>query len=580
MARTPRYNEGEQILTGQARSEQIANPGRGVSLESLGAAIEPALLDARGAAAAGRGYAALGQGIAQVGQPFIELAEQQAKMINANRVMEARKLMATAEAEFEAERINEGDETKWTDLAVTKASKVREALSGFNVSQAAADEIDSVYDGWKTGLHGKTLVASAQKSRRDFTSNLDGAWKAAAARGDRNEMHRITNLKKESGITTEGEAQFEYEEAERAVETAQQKREADILKIEKNKVAALAGSASKEDVDSYVDALPDVDESSRVALKEYGGRINNDARTDLYNNVVDGVLSGDIWNEYELNATYGNSPFMTPTLKRRILSDIQSTEKQKARAAAAAERDGPKGWENFTKLYMLANEWQPKQGTEEAAQEFMEFMQAAKISTPAGYSGAITDIIRSKFGASDQKSDARPEVQKMVTKRLTETFEQDLTSAKALRDTAKARLEKSPDSDKPKTALEEANKAYNEKFNTAIQEQARIERLMHDFYKQNPDASEEKVLQHLNGLMSGGKVIMRAESLWGSGQILNPVENPTAPPERPRGTMRERIRQVEPNLPYIDPSGIVNDMPDDETSRGPSSSLIPNFYNP
>lgn len=515
--------DGAAPMTGPAQGDRIT-AGRGVSIDSsalMGADIP--MLDASGAQAIGRAGEAIGEGLQQIAQPFLQLAEYQAKLVNSNRVNDARRIMEEERLALNLELEKEPDELKWLELAEKTASKTKERLGSLNVSKAANDEIESMYEGWKVSLDGNTRISSAQKSKADYKNNWTAMYRGAVDRGDIDQANGASKMLYDAGVITDGEYSEMKTNAEQGVEVAKKRQRGNELDSLKNNVIEMARVNTPQMMREWIEndyGGYNLEPDEKQYLIGVSQQIERDQTGQLVDNLTNQILSPGydmgagptgIWNEKMLDAAMEGSPFYSPALKEemmRLMDRRNRAVEQDQLKVYEDIRNSDQGVKNFYSAYHDAKNWTPDMTSEDSAVELASKIAWTRENVRDDLQGEVTQVLHHKFGMTGSKTkNADDPVSKIITTRIADIFDVDM---KATREALNIAL--------TSTKGDESNAqviSLRSKIDDYVEQQQRLKISMDDYFSEHPNASRQDAVKYFNSQVSVEKAVQDADALFG-----------------------------------------------------------------
>jgi hypothetical protein len=511
MPRQPLYNDGSAVRTQPGQEQGVSSGGaRGVVLDegAFMGAVQVPMLDDSGAIATGRGMAALGEGIASVGNAVMDYVREGAKARNFNLVNKAHIGQAQANAEMQAEIEREPDSSKWSLIAQRYLKERPQQWTNPTYPPDVKDEIEALNERWKTEVTGRVLTGAARKEIADRGNSLTAIYKTGVNEGKEDQIDAAADAMVKFGHKTKEEGEYlksiGREEAERNRQRKADTARAQMLNLHRNDVVTAASSMPLAEVEKEIEALPDVDPTAKASLKNIAQAVARDNTASLAQTVADKIVTGEIWNEYELDATVGKHPALTPTLRKDFLDSIKKWDATKSREA----KEGPQGVENFIRTYRAAMQWQPVQNSEESARDLARMIADVRATVPDDYAGEVTQLIHQKFGTKAPEMTVRDPIKRMVTKTISAKFKADLGPMEGALKQALA-VDAAGTSETTKAAQD----AYNKKEQEIIEDQTDIELQMEDFYRANPNPTQQQTMKELNRILPQGTLIRALEGL-------------------------------------------------------------------
>jgi len=476
----------------------------------------------------GQGLAQLGQGVASVGDNMFKLAEMQARSINIKRVAENERLLAHTQALIETDQAKEPDETKWGEIAQKHISGLPELPS--DLSDDARDQITARRSVWSQSAIDSTMVSSAKKSVRDADSDLKDAQQLAILRNDLPLANKLTEERGANGALSTQGVELEKEHNRLGVEQVQKKARAVEMDAFRNQTLELAKTAPPKDVRKWIEGdygglnlAPDEKEYLLEAARRQERQQTNEVSDDFGARLA----NGDLWNDYEIEATYGASPFVTPdglehmkqqAAKYRGLQDVQ-------------KREGEAGTRAFYEAYGDAQQWAPDlttpEGQEAAAKELVSRKAWVATNVRGDLQGMVNQVLARKFGTAGSKQ-TKPEPtapQKVIQQRIATMFTPKVTKAKSVYDDLVG-----DDPFNPRTPADDPRMiAAQKRMDDTVTDQFNLDKQMDEFFKKKPDASETEAVSHMQGLLSEPDMINFLESNFGARGDTGPTGSAGTP---------------------------------------------------
>lgn len=458
-------------------------------------------LDVNAFTAPAQGTAAIGEGIQKIGGAMAELFEKKRVADDVNAEHAFALMTEKANNEIAAAVASEPDETKHADIATSRMAQLESDVAEMNLPPATKKSIDFKFQmNQERVAGGIKLNAARQSIGRAQTNIQDIVNRAAFTQDDALAESTLTNAV-DAGLITPVQKDNAMSGYYKQVEVYKKQEEARAMDAHKVNVAAQANAVPLKDVEKHIDSLG-IPADQKVSLKNYAQAVNHDGVTRMAGSIADGMATGEIWNEYELDATYGHSPFMTPGIRESFKENIQKADILKQRMA----KQGAQGVENFVRTYTAALNWSPDK-SEESQRDFSNRIADAKLTVPDDLVGEVTALLHAKFGAEPPKDGSkRTKVQSAVSKTIAEKFQARLKPLEQA--VARVPKEKDPQTREWRTRsvddpqYKAANDALEKRNLENIKQQTQLELQMQPWYDAHKDDDLEGALDHLNTLLT------------------------------------------------------------------------------
>lgn len=486
--------------------------GFAVDYSASAAAQKETGIDASAFVQAAGAAGSIGQAIENTGEYASKMANQMIESVNRHAVDKSDVYMAQGNQEIAVALADEKDPRKWAEISGTIAGKWKDAaLADKSLYPAAKDAIASRFTKWQIETGTATLRSAHDRAIQVETEGLEGARLAALAENNPEKANAITGVMVDRQLIGADTAERQKAHTKEVVEQNEIKLKAAEYKGYQNSVATAAATQPMAEVEKHINSLP-IDAADKVKLINYAQGINRDGTASLASQVADGIASGTIPDKYELEATFGKSPFLTPALKKDMRDSLQKFNVQEAKLA----KEGPGGLSNFVRTYTAAVNWHPKQHSEESARELYNMIADVRATVPDDYAGEVTQLLHQKFGSttSDSNLKLRPEIQRQTSATINKAFDSTLLPQAAATAMAKKAYEADPGEATKKAYSDAAAKEFAAQTQ-AYATQADVEQSMKAWAEKYPEKATQpkEVMLQLNRELPPNLLINHMESL-------------------------------------------------------------------
>lgn len=494
---------------------------------------------------------AVGRAVSEGGNIVTALAIKEQEARTHYQTAEADGVMAAADEEWEAHKLNNPDPVGWRDARAKQIAGVKSKILANDKLTPAAREAITL----RLTRHEGMALANVGKESAQRTFKLAASSSLAA-------MDRFTEVQDPAGFnaTLTDAANKGYlfpHEVEAAKQRFTQrgvqikaKIESEAFDSAQNSVVTIARAEGADAAKLMVQSgtLGQFPALDAARLEQLAEQTDGREQANFSGMLAEGLASGEINSEAKIKELAAQYPMrFRATLQEKARDYLKNRDEDNDR-----EEREKFGVENAVALRQWVKEYDPAKDAELA--QYFDIVRETRSKVPEEMRGEILGELYKKAHAEAPKMKIRPEIQRTVSKTLDALFDAETGSIpwkkkvpKTWKDSdGKVKMK----GDKP---LEVTDKTGNVEYETvedlgarqkAIKAQAIIERKMFDWFQANPALSDNPaaVQKALNDLLPEGTQMGALDSIF------------KAAPPRPAGKMSSANRAALETLP--EPSGV------------------------